>query len=123
MPAQYAMVTLCHDEVAPRFDMTAEVILVPMPSSDAESPAAGERRHLVLAHSSSEELCNLITRSDVALVVCGGIEEDYYHYLRWKRVDVLCDVMGRVDDVLDSLVRGTLKSGHCLFVKDPVEAS
>ena len=119
---QYALVTLCHDEVAPRFDMTAEVLLVPL-QADGRGAEKESRRHLLLAHSSSEELCNLITRSDVSLVICGGIEEDYYHYLRWKRVEVLCDVIGSVNHVLEAFSRGTLQSGDSLYPKDAEEAS
>jgi hypothetical protein len=113
MTAKYALITVCRDEVAPRFDMTAEVLITPFgqPEKDSDS----ERRHLVLAHVSSEELCDVITRAGVSVVVCGGIEEDYYHYLRWKRIDVICDVMGPLDTVLEKLAERGLNSGDCLY--------
>lgn len=113
---RYALITLCRDEIAPRFDLCAEVLISPLQPADEEDKSS--RRHLVLAHVSGEELCDLITRSDVAVVVCGGIEEDYYHYLRWKRIEVICDVMGPLPEVLDSLASGKLQSKDCLFVRE-----
>lgn len=113
MPEKYALVTLCRNEVAPRFDMTAEVLITPL--DPVEASKENSRRHLVLAHVSSEELCDVITRAGVSIVVCGGIEEDYYHYLRWKRVDVISDVMGQVEDVVAKLSAGELKTGDCLY--------
>lgn len=120
MPQQYALLTLCRDEIAPRFDMTAEVLITPVALPDTASRTgtnAPERRHLVLAHVSSEELCDVITRAGVSVVVCGGIEEDYYHYLRWKRIDVISDVMGPLEEVLARLAAGELRSGDCLFAR------
>ena len=113
MPVKYALVTLCRDEIAPRFDMTAEALIVPLTPVEADREV--DRRHLVLAHVSSEELCDVITRAGISVVVCGGIEEDYYHYLRWKRIDVIGNVMGPLEKVLPRLARGGLKSGDCLY--------
>ncbi|MDL2286560.1 hypothetical protein LJC24_03920 [Desulfococcaceae bacterium OttesenSCG-928-F15] len=117
---KYAFLTLCRDEIAPRFDLTAEVLITPI---NPEEGKTDERRHLVLAHVSSEELCDLITRSGVSLVICGGIEEDYYHYLRWKRIEVISDVMGPLEETLKRLASGNLKSGDCLYQKETVLSS
>lgn len=119
MTRQNVLITLCRDEVAPRFDMTVEVLLMPMPTQEslAQPPSEQERRHLVLAHTSSEELCDHITRLNVGVVVCGGIEEDYYHYLRWKRIEVLGEVMGEVEAVLARLAEGALQAGDSLYPK------
>lgn len=119
MTGKYALLTLCQDEIAPRFDMTAEALIIPLDATYASGPPADApgRRHLVLAHVSSEELCDVITRSGVSVVVCGGIEEDYYHYLRWKRIDVISDVMGPLAPVLERLASGELQTGDCLYRK------
>lgn len=114
--AKLALLTVCRNEIAPRFDMAAEVLIAPMAPGDAPpDPDGNDCKRLVLAHISSEELCDLITRSGVATVVCGAIEEDYYHYLRWKRIDVICDVMGHESAVLEKLVSGVLKDGDRLY--------
>lgn len=115
MTAKYALLALCREEISPRFDMAAEVLIAPVSPEDSSERGKVERKHLVLAHVSSEELCDVITRSGVAVVVCGGIEEDYYHYLRWKRIEVISDVMGPVEAVLDRLAQGLLRAGDCLY--------
>ena len=115
MSMKYALVALCRDEVSPRFDMTAEALIVPLGPEEADGEV--DRKHLVLAHVSSEEMCDVITRAGVSVVVCGGIEEDYYHYLRWKRIDVISNVMGPLEDVLARLARGELKAGDCLYTR------
>ena len=118
MTPRQAFITLCGDTVAPRFDMTAEGLILPLETEDSAQGLAKERgRHLVLAHTSSEELCDVITRANITTVVCGGIEEDYYHYLRWKRIEVISDVMGPLDAVLTRLAEGKLRAGDCLFAQ------
>jgi Dinitrogenase iron-molybdenum cofactor. len=118
MIPRQAFITLCGDAVAPRFDMTAEGLVVSIEPGVTSSNLIREQgRHLVLAHTSSEELCDVITRAGVTIVVCGGIEEDYYHYLRWKRIEVVSDVMGPLDAVLARQAEGKLQPGDCLFAK------
>jgi len=118
MIPRQAFITLCGDTVAPRFDMTAEGLLVAIePGVTSKNFTREQGRLLVLAHTSSEELCDVITRAGVTIVVCGGIEEDYYHYLRWKRIEVVSDVMGPLDAVLARLAEGTLQPGDCLFAQ------
>jgi hypothetical protein len=119
MPTGQALITLARDEIAPRFDMTAEAVIVPLgyARDDAGGDAPlepAERRHLVLARVSSDELCDVIARAGISLVVCGGIGEDHYHYLRWKRVAVICDVIGKLEPVLERLAAGTLQDGDHL---------
>jgi predicted Fe-Mo cluster-binding NifX family protein len=52
---------------------------------------------------------------EIDTVICGGIEEEHYHYLRWKRCDVLDAVAGAVEAVLARFLAGGLKSGDMLF--------
>ena len=118
MTPRQAFITLCGDAIAPRFDMTAEGLILPLEADETtRGLSRAQGRHLVLAHTSSEELCDVITRAGITTVVCGGIEEDYYHYLRWKRIEVISNVMGPLDAVLARLAEGKLQSGDCLFAQ------
>lgn len=105
------LVTVCRDEVALRFDTAAEAILLSQPDRPGTEP---EIKHLVLAHASSEDLCDLILRMGVRLVVCGAVEEDYCRYLKWKRVEMISDVSGPLDTVLARLAAGELRTGDML---------
>ncbi len=99
------------DEVAPRFDLAGEALIVTV----SEDGTPGERQSLVLPHASADDLCDLVLSREIDTVICGGIEEEYYHYLRWKRVDVLDAVAGTVRAALARFLAGRLKSGDMLF--------
>lgn len=106
-------ITLYRDEVAPRFDLAPEVLILTL---DDQGQVL-DRKTFVLAHASGDELCDLLLSRDVSAVITGGIEEEYYHYLRWKRLDVLDSVAGSVEDVIKRLQEGRLRAGDVLFPK------
>ncbi|WP_027188434.1 hypothetical protein [Desulfovibrio cuneatus] len=113
MKTRTILVVLCRDEVAPRFDMAVEALIASTAEQDTTS--GQEPRHMLLAHPSGEEMCDLATRLGVTTVVCGGIEEDHFHFLRWKRVDVICNVLGQGTAALAAALAGTLQDGENLF--------
>jgi len=105
------LVTLYRNEVAPRFDLASEVLLVAVDADNREL----RRQELVLAHSSADDLCDLILDREVAVVITGAVEEEHYHYLRWKRLEVIDGVAGLAEDALARHLRGELESGNILF--------
>lgn len=111
MRTKKILIPLYRDEVAPRFDLAGEALIV----SVSEDGTPEGRQTLVLPHASADDLCDLVLSRDIDTVVCGGIEEEYYHYLRWKRVNVLDAVAGTAQDALSRLLEGRLKSGDMLF--------
>jgi hypothetical protein len=108
------LIALYRDEVAPRFDLATEVLLATVPDGTDEG-SGDERSTLVLGQASADGLCDLILARGVGTVICGGIEEEYYHYLRWKRVEVLDSVMGPAELALERFKAGVLKAGEILF--------
>ncbi|MBU1229896.1 MAG: NifB/NifX family molybdenum-iron cluster-binding protein [Proteobacteria bacterium] len=109
------LVTLYRDEVSPRFDLCSEVLLVSVDATGHEV----RRQDLVLAHSSADDLCDLILDREVSAVLTGGIEEEHYHYLRWKRVEVVDAVAGLAGEALGKYLKGELASGDILFARLP----
>ena len=109
--AQKVLITISESDLAARFDLTAEALIA---SFGADKPDE-ERKTLVLAHSSAEDLCQLILDEGVDVVICGGIEEEFYEYLVWKKVLVLDSVMGPWERALDRFKKGVLKPGSILF--------
>lgn len=109
------LIPLFKDEVAPRFDLASEALL-----ADVAQDGDGEIKpeDFLLPHPSPDGLCDLILRKDVDVLICGGIEEEYYHYLRWKRVEVLDNVAGKAQDALDRFAKGTLLAGDVLFARE-----
>lgn len=111
------LIPLYKDEVAPRFDLAAEALLAEVAPDG--SVAAGDT---LLLTPSAEGLCDLVLRKDVDAVICGGIEEKYYHYLRWKRVEVLDNVAAKAQFALKRYAAGTLKAGDILFATEDEHA-
>lgn len=105
------LIPLFANEVAPRFDLATEV-LIALVTEDGD---VEERRNVVLPRPSSEQLSRLVLTEGVHTVICGGIEEEYYQYLTWKKVKVLDSVMGPFETALERFARGDLTSGEVLF--------
>jgi len=112
------LIPLFKDEVAPRFDLAAEALLADVTQDGDEVGGEIKTEDFLLPHPSADGLCDLILRKDVDVLICGGIEEEYYHYLRWKRVEVLDNVAGPARDVLERYAQGTLQPGDILFDKE-----
>lgn len=100
------LIPLLDDEVAPRFDLATDVMLIKISRS-----AELEERIIVLPQHSADELCALATSEKTNAVICGGIDEEHYQYLKWKGINVLDDVIGPVDKVLDYYKADQLASG------------
>ncbi len=104
------LVTLQNDDIAPRFDLATEVLIVRVGQGGVE----GEPRTVLLPGPSSDELCSLVIKEDVSLVICGGIEETHYQYLGWKKIQVIDRVIGAAEKAVRLVLAGRLRSGAVL---------
>jgi len=104
------LIPLHENEVAPRFDLATEVLIV----TGIGKAGSGEKRMVVLPRASADQLCHLIITEGIRTVICGGIEDDYYQYLTWKRIEVIDSVIGSSQSALKHFVEGTLKPGEIL---------
>ena len=105
------LLTLYDHDISPRFDLTTEVLIIDL---DREGAVITERT-IVLPHASAEELCHLILMEGITAVICGGIEEQFYQYLTWKKINVMDSVMGPWSKALSLFRKRELKSGAFLF--------
>jgi len=105
-----AMICLYESEVCPRFDLTREVLIAVI---DKDASIRAEKE-VVLPQASLDMLCQMILTEGIQVVICGGIEEEYYQYLKWKNVKVLDSVIGDCKLALQRLAEGRLKSGDVL---------
>lgn len=105
------LVTLYENEVAPRFDLTTEVLI----ASYLDEDSGYQTKIVVLAHASPEDLCQLILNEGIDVLVCGGIEEEYFDYLTWKSVRVLDSVMGPWERAIERFRSGDLEAGTILY--------
>ena len=54
----------------------------------------------------------------VRTVICSGIDEEFWQYLRWKRIEVIDNVIGPVEEALRRHAAGMLRSGDILFHRE-----
>ena len=104
------LITIWRDQVAPRFDLTSEVLVATVDST-------GEVLHsktVVLPNVSAEDLCHMILTEKITMVVCGGIEDEYFQYLAWKKVKVIDSVIAPYDRALELARVGRLEPGAIL---------
>jgi predicted Fe-Mo cluster-binding NifX family protein len=107
---QKLLITIWRDQVAPRFDLTSEVLVATVDS-------AGEVlqcKTVVLPTVSAEDLCHMILTEGISSVICGGIEEEYFQYLTWKKVKVIDSIIGPYDRALEIARGGRLETGAIL---------
>lgn len=104
------LICLYGNEVSPRFDLTREVLIAVI---EKEGTIRGEKE-VVLPQASVEMLCHMILTDEIQVVICGGIEEEYYQYLKWKNVKVLDSVIGECKTVLQRFAHGRLKAGDII---------
>lgn len=104
------LICLHGNNVAPRFDLTTEVFIASIgPENSVE-----DENTMVLPRASAEELCHMILTAHIQTVICGGIEDEYYQYLTWKRIHVLDSVIGACNRVLEAFTKGSLRPGAIL---------
>ena len=108
------LIPLYGNDVAPRFDLATEALI-----TRGDGLQAGrEEKIVVLPQASAEQICNLILTEGVEVVICSGIEEEYYQYLIWKRVQVFDSVIGTWESALARFYRGTLRPGDILYPQE-----
>ena len=107
------LIPLYGTDVAPRFDLATEVLI----AVNDETQKKREDKIVVLSQSSSEQLCHLVLAEGVDAVICSGIEEEYYQYLTWKRVQVFDSVIGPWETALKRFYQGSLQPGDILYEK------
>lgn len=105
------LITLREENVAPRFDLATEVLIVTLgPRGEIR-----EQKTMILPHASPEDLCQQILTEEVQTVICGGIEEEFHQYLTWKKRTVLDSVMGPWKLALERYRQGRLQAGAILY--------
>jgi predicted Fe-Mo cluster-binding NifX family protein len=104
------LITIQDNFVAPRFDLTSEVLIALCENQEV----LGIPRTILMTRPSSEELCSLIIKEGINVVICGGIEESHLQYLAWKKIQVTDSVIGTYSEALQAINNGFLQPGSIL---------
>jgi predicted Fe-Mo cluster-binding NifX family protein len=99
------------EEIVPRFDLTTEVVIL----TTTKSWEVQDKKIIVLPRSSSDELCNTLLAQEVNTLICGAIEDEYYEFLKWKKMAVFDGVCGAWPQAFNRWQNQTLTPGDILF--------
>ncbi len=105
MPKKMLM-PLFGEEIAPRFDLSAEVLIVTYQNQNNL-----EEKIIMMSRASAEDLCQIILDNNVNVVVCGAIEDDFFQYLVWKNVEVIDSVIGNRLAIINRFLSNELEPG------------
>ncbi len=97
------LIPLFNDYVAPRFDLATEVLITTV----GEGMDSREKI-VMLSKASAEQLCHMILMERIEVLICGGIEDEYYQYLKWKKVEVWDSVVENWKSALKKYSQNTL---------------
>lgn len=104
------LVAIRKTDISPRFDLTMETLITSLENDELAAPF----RTILLPRPSAEELCSLILKENIDVVICGGIEEKYLKYLEWKKITVFDSIVGPFKEALVFLKDNQLQSGCIL---------
>ena len=104
------LITILENEVAPRFDQSSEILITEI----VGGKVAGEPRIILLPGTSGEDLCGVAFKENISLIICGGIEDAHFQYLKWKKIKVVDGVIGPYEEALNFAITSNLKPGVVL---------
>ncbi|CCH50401.1 NifB/NifX family molybdenum-iron cluster-binding protein [Pseudodesulfovibrio piezophilus] len=105
------LIPLLGKELAPRFDLAAEVLVV---SIIRETSAMGrvEEKNVAIENPSAESMCRAAVSEGIQTVICAGIEKEFFDFLEWKGIRVVDDICGPADIVLEAYLGGRIAHGQ-----------
>ncbi len=104
------MITIRGDFVAPRFDLSSEVIV----ATCYDGQLLEEPHSIIISNVTAEKICDLALKENVSTVICGGIEEQHFQFLNWKKITIFDSVIGPYIEILQLSMNDTLESGCIL---------
>jgi len=104
------MITIRGDFVSPRFDLSSEVIV----ATYYDGQLLEEPHSIIISDVSAEKICDLALKEKVALVICGGIEDQHFQFLKWKKITIIDAIVGPYADVLQLVMNNVFEPGTIL---------
>ncbi|MBF0201642.1 MAG: dinitrogenase iron-molybdenum cofactor biosynthesis protein [Desulfamplus sp.] len=105
------LIPISGDDVAPRFDLAKEVVIIFLSGNNMIE----EQRTFVLQETSAEKLCHFILKENIHILICGAIEEEFYQFLKWKKVTMYDFVISTWERAFKCCIEGSLKPGAILY--------
>lgn len=93
--------------VSPRFNHSAEVVMVTMDHSGFIE----KRQVIFTATLNPIDLAALLVLHQIETLICGGVRKDCQQILQKNNIELIDNVIGNVDDVLRLYREGNLRGG------------
>lgn len=104
------LITVQEDNIAPRFDLTTEVVIV----EHANRQMWRKPRTIILPRKNAEDLSDLIVKEGINCVVCGSIEDSFYKFFTWKKIIIIDCVIGSYAQAIELAIADQLQPGLIL---------
>jgi len=95
-----------HNRVAPRFDLTPEILIF-----DATHSKKEPIEILDVSQMPSEKIVNMLVDRKVAVIISGGIQEKFQKAFLSSNIEVIWGVVGEIHDVFQAYMKGALHPG------------
>jgi len=108
------LLPILDNNLAPRFDLTADVLIV---SVTRETSAMGKikERVVVLDSPSAESMYRLVMAENIQTIICAGIEKEVFSFLKRKGIEIIDNICGPVDVIMEAYLIGKLHPGQNYF--------
>ena len=98
-----AALTVWEDRISPVFDVSKETLIIETVNNEVVS-----REHGLISPQGPLDKIDWLVRRGVDTLICGAVSESIYRELQFYKLTVYGFIAGRVDDVIDAFVRGSL---------------
>jgi predicted Fe-Mo cluster-binding NifX family protein len=92
--------------VCPRFDLTPEILIFDIGSSEDQYT-----ERIDVRSAPPEKIITMLVQRQVSVMVSGGIQREFQRMFHRKKIRVIWGVVGAVQDVVRAYAEGILDSG------------
>ncbi|MBN2538896.1 MAG: hypothetical protein JXB09_02465 [Deltaproteobacteria bacterium] len=100
------IVCALNGRIAPKYYDSAQLL-----SMVIEKGVVAHREVIAVEALEPDELCALVLHMKTDVVICGGIRQDYQEKLVGSSVQLIYNVIGNTEDVVERFVEGMLCTG------------
>jgi len=103
-------IPLFQKRISPRFDCAHDLLLI----TTDNGKHIIERNEIVFGNSNYIERINLLEKTGVDVIICGGVSNDMLDLFEDKKIEVIPWVTGEAEKALELFMRGKLIPGSIL---------
>lgn len=100
-------IPIFRSRISPVFDTCARICVI-----DFDQSREIDRKEIHLDDLSLSERTNILKRSKITTIICGGISEVFYNILKGLGIDITIGKAGEVEEVLNALKSGRLEEAR-----------